>query len=92
AVGTNTYVSELIAAYMKLQASGVEKRGEYDKLIDEYVSDIAAADGAEGINKVLGKFSKQEHIFNSRLKIGKLIQAKAAELGLKYDEKKKKYA
>lgn len=92
AVGNNAFVNDIIKSYVKLQETGADKRKEYDKLIDDYASEVSAIKDAKSANAVLGKFSKEQHIFNSRLRIGRMLNTKCTELGLKYDDKTKKYA
>ena len=52
---------------------------------------IAECKDAETLNEVLGKLGTIEHIYNSKLIAGRLLNKKAAELGFKYDKLSKAY-
>lgn len=92
AVGDNNFISTILNSYVRTQKAGAEKRKKYDSLIDTYKNNIADVKDAKSANKLLNKFLEEDHIFNSRLLIGRMLQTKCSELGFKYDEKKKSYA
>lgn len=91
AVGCNRYMATVIDTYRSTQAAAAQKTGQYDALIADIEKTIAEVDTIAKLNTTAGKLGKMEHIYNSKLIAGQRLNAKAKELGAKYDSSKKKY-
>lgn len=91
AVGTNNYFSLVVDRYNQYQIAKQQKTAEYAELMEVIEGMIAACTDVETLNEVVAKLGNIEHIYNSKLITGRLLNKKAAELGFKYDKLTKAY-
>lgn len=88
AVGENDYISTVINRYVAFQKEQAAKKAAHDKLIARYSNEIAGCKDCKALTDILAKYLKEEHIFDSKLKIGQAIEAKAKTLSCKYNKSK----
>lgn len=91
AVGTNNYFSLVVDKYNAFQLAKQKKTADYAELMDVIEGMITECKDADTLNEVLGKLGNIEHIYNSKLIAGRMLNKKASELGFKYDKLTKKY-
>lgn len=91
AKGTNEFLTGVINTYHHYQLEKQKKTGEYAELMAIIEGMIAECTDAETLNETKDKIANVEHIYNSRLASGLKLNAKAAELGCKFDKLTKEY-
>ena len=91
AVGTNNYFSLVVDRYNQYQVAKQKKTAEYAELMEVIEAMIADCTDADTLNEVLAKVGSINHIYNSKLIAGRLLNKKASELGFKYDKLSKAY-
>lgn len=91
-VGDNNFFGTVIKRYHERIESNIvnnRKLEDLRLLIEGNVNEIG---NAEDANRVVEWVNGLEHVYNSKAIAGKLIAAKAKELGLKFDKVTKKYS
>lgn len=91
AVGTNNYFSLVVDKYNAFQLAKQKKTADYAELMDVIEGMITECKDADTLNEVLGKIGNIEHIYNSKLIAGRMLNKKASELGFKFDKLTKQY-
>ena len=91
ASGTNVYFTNVIAKYNQYQLDKQQKTSEYAELKEVIESMIAECTDADTLNEVYAKLDKIEHIYNSKLIAGRLLNQKAKALNMKFDKLAKAY-
>lgn len=91
AVGTNNYFSLVVDKYNAFQLAKQKKTADYAELMDVIGGMITECKDADTLNEVLGKLGNIEHIYNSKLIAGRMLNKKASELGFKFDKLTKHY-
>lgn len=91
AVGTNNYFSLVVDKYNAFQLAKQKKTADYAELMDVIEGMITECKDADTLNEVLGKLGNIEHIYNSKLIAGRMLNKKASELGFKFDKLTKQY-
>jgi hypothetical protein len=91
AVGTNNYFSLVVDKYNAFQLAKQKKTADYAELMDVIEGMIAECKDADTLNEVIGKLGNIEHIYNSKLIAGRMLNKKASELGFKFDKLTKQY-
>lgn len=91
AVGTNNYFSLVVDKYNAFQLAKQKKTADYAELMDVIEGMITECADADTLNEVLGKLGNIEHIYNSKLIAGRMLNKKASELGFKFDKLTKQY-
>jgi hypothetical protein len=91
AVGTNNYFSLVVDKYNAFQLAKQKKTADYAELMDVIEGMITECKDADTLNEVLGKIGNIEHIYNSKLIAGRMLNKKASELGFKFDKLTKHY-
>lgn len=91
AVGTNNYFSLVADKYNAFQLAKQQKTADYAELMNVIEGMIEECTDTETLNEVLAKLGGVEHIYNSKLIAGRLLNKKATELGCKYDKLSKAY-
>lgn len=91
AVGTNNYFSLVVDKYNTFQLAKQKKTADYAELMDVIQGMITECKDADTLNEVLGKIGNIEHIYNSKLIAGRMLNKKASELGFKFDKLTKQY-
>ena len=91
AVGKNNFFENVINAFVANQQAKVAKRQEYDELLDVVGSSINEATTLDEINELREKILTMQHIFESKIVLGKMLTARALALGFKLDKISKLY-
>ena len=91
AVGTNNYFALVVERYNQYQIAKQQKTADYAELMDVIEGMVAECKDADTLNEVVAKIGSVEHIYNSKLIAGRLLNKKATELGCKYDKLSKAY-
>lgn len=91
AVGKNNFFENVINTFIANQQAKVAKRQEYDELLDVVGGSIKEAETLEEINELRDKILRMEHIFESKIVLGKMLTARAQSLGFKLDKISKVY-
>lgn len=91
AVGTNNYFSMVVDKYNAFQLAKQKKTADYAELMDVIEGMITECKDADTLNEVLAKICNIEHIYNSKLIAGRMLNKKASELGFKFDKLTKQY-
>lgn len=92
-IATNNFLASVFDKYAESQGEKEKMNRDYGKLVADIKERIAAAANGKELNKLMKEFGSDEfaHIYDSKLVSGKLLNAKAAELGFKYSKVDKKY-
>ena len=91
AVGKNNFFENVINTFIANQQAKVAKRQEDDELLDVVGGSIKEAETLEEINELRDKILRMEHIFESKIVLGKMLTARAQSLGFKLDKISKVY-
>lgn len=90
--GENNFLTLVFAQYERDLQNTASIRQRYDKLLDSFGKGIAAVKDADTANEVFGKIEGYaNHVWDSKVRVEKLLAAKAAELKLKFDPINNKY-
>lgn len=87
-VGSNDYLTTVIARYVAFQKEQAVKKAEYSKQIDQYAKAVAGAKDVKALNEEFKKFTSETFIFNSKQVIFAKFEAKAKELKCKFNKTK----
>lgn len=88
----NNFLSGIMERYGENQAKKEEMNASYAELIEEGKKLIASAKTAKQLNEILDTFRNEtEHVYDSKLVLGKALNARATELGCKYSKDKNAY-
>ncbi|WP_405371628.1 ATP-binding protein [Phocaeicola sp.] len=90
--GSNDFMSKIIESYSNYQAKQTELSSEYEDLMEVIKAQIETVVDAETANDVTKSLANMQHIFDSKLQAGQLLNKRCKELGLKFDKIKKEYA
>lgn len=91
AIGKNTFFENVIATFISSQQAKVAKRQEYDDLIETIGGTIRDAQTLEDLNDLREKIPTIQHIYESKIVLAKMLNARASELGYKFDAIAKAY-
>ena len=91
AVGENNFFVKVVDAYHNYQLAKQQKTSEYAELMDVIKGMVEECTDAETLNEVYNKIVGIEHIYNSKILSGRLLNNKAKELGYKFDKLAKAY-
>lgn len=89
--GQNDFMSNIIKTYKDYQSQQSEMSAKYDALmvdIRDAVEQVTDVDTANEVKDLVGKL---DHIFDSKIKAGMMLNAKCAALGLKFNKLSKVY-
>lgn len=89
---SNDFMTKIIESYAKYQAKQTELSSEYEDLMEVIKAQIETVVDAETANEVTKSLANMQHIFDSKLQAGQLLNKRCKELGLKFDKIKKEYA
>nr|DAG34373.1 MAG TPA: AAA domain protein [Caudoviricetes sp.] len=89
---SNDFMTKIIESYSKYQAKQTELSSEYEDLMEVIKAQIETVVDAETANEVTKSLANMQHIFDSKLQAGQLLNKRCKEIGLKYDKIKKEYA
>lgn len=91
-VGDNKFFGDVIRRYKDRINVSLENNRKLDDLRALIEGNVADIRNAEDANRVVEWVNGLEHVYNSKAIAGKLIMARAKELGLKLDKVTKKYS
>ena len=89
--GKNDFMAKVIEAYSTYQAKQTELSNEYEDLLEVIRAQIEEVNDIDSANEVMNSIAGMQHIFDSKLQAGTLLNKRCKELGLKYDKIKKQY-
>lgn len=90
-IGENNFFGGVIEGYRNRIAHNIENNRKLEELRMLIESNAEDVTDAESANRFCEWVNGLEHVYNSKAIAGKLIMAKAKELGLKLDKSTKKY-
>ena len=88
----NTAMFDLILEpYQEVCLKQSESEKKYNEVMEQLKENIELITDAESANEFVGRINKFEHVGNSKVASGHLLQKKASELGLIFNKETKKY-
>lgn len=90
-VGQNTFMSNIIDTYQKYQTKQTEKSSEYEALMEVIKENIEQVTDALSANDAAKRLMAFDHIFDSKIQAGMLLNEKCKKLGLKYNKLSNSY-
>lgn len=90
-IGTNNFMSKIIDSYSTYQAKQTELSSEYEALMDVIKENIEMVTDVVSANEVAASIAKMQHIFDSKLRAGVMLNEKCKSLGLKFNKLSKQY-
>lgn len=90
--GENNFMTNIINTYSKYQEKQTELSSEYEDLMEVIKAQVELVNDVESANSVAKSLAGMQHIFDSKLQAGQLLNKRCKELGLKFDKIKKEYA
>lgn len=89
---SNDFMVGVIAAYQKRQADNIAQTTQYEKLCAEITEKASQIQNAKDANDFREWALKQNHIFNTAVKVKLALETKAKELNLTQNKSTKEYA
>ncbi|MEG0889735.1 MAG: ATP-binding protein [Bacteroides sp.] len=90
-VGQNTFMSNIIDTYQKYQTKQTEKSSEYEALMEVIKENIEQVTDVLSANDAVKRLMDFDHIFDSKIQAGMLLNEKCKKLGLKYNKLSNSY-
>lgn len=90
-IGENNFMTNIINTYSKYQAKQTELSSEYEDLMEVIKAQIEMANDVESANNVSKSLAGMQHIFDSKIQAGILLNKRCKELGLKLNKVSKQY-
>lgn len=90
-IGKNNFFENVINTFIANQQAKVTKRQEYDELIETIGGTINDSETLEEINELREKIPAMQHIFESKVVLGRMLNDRAKALGFKLDLVTKTY-
>lgn len=90
-IGENNFMTNIINTYSKYQAKQTELSSEYEDLMEVIKAQIEMVNDVESANNVSKSLSGMQHIFDSKIQAGILLNKRCKELGLKLNKVSKQY-
>ena len=87
----NDFMTNVIKAYSAYQSKQTELSNEYEDLMEVIRAQIEDVNSIETANEVMNSIAGIQHIFDSKLQAGMLLNKRCKEIGLKFDKIKKQY-
>ena len=89
--GKNDFMTKVIEAYSSYQAKQTELSNEYEDLLEVIKAQVECVTDMDTANEVMNSIAGMQHIFDSKLQAGMLLNKRCKGLGLKFDKIKKQY-
>ena len=89
--GANSFMTKIIVAYTSYQSKQTELSSEYEALMEVIKENIEMVTDVVSANEVATTIANMQHIFDSKLRAGMLLNDKCKSLGLKFNKLSKKY-
>ena len=90
-IGENNFMTNIINTYSKYQAKQTELSSEYEDLMEVIKAQIEMVNDVESANNVSKSLASMQHIFDSKIQAGILLNKRCKELGLKLNKVSKQY-
>lgn len=90
-IGENNFMTNIINTYSKYQAKQTELSSEYEDLMEVIKAQIEMVNDVESANNVSKSLAGMQHIFDSKIQAGVLLNKRCKELGLKLNKVSKQY-
>lgn len=90
-IGENNFMTNIINTYSKYQAKQTELSSEYEDLMEVIKAQIEMVNDVESANNVSKSLAGMQHIFDSKIQAGILLNKRCKELGLKLNKVSKQY-
>lgn len=90
-IGENNFMTNIINTYSKYQAKQTELSSEYEDLMEVIKAKIEMVNDVESANNVSKSLARMQHIFDSKIQAGILLNKRCKELGLKLNKVSKQY-
>lgn len=90
-IGENNFMTNIINTYSKYQAKQTELSSEYEDLMEVIKAQIEMVNDVESANNVAKSLAGMQHIFDSKIQAGILLNKRCKELGLKLNKVSKQY-
>lgn len=90
-IGENNFMTNIINTYSKYQARQTELSSEYEDLMEVIKAQIEMVNDVESANNVSKSLAGMQHIFDSKIQAGILLNKRCKELGLKLNKVSKQY-
>ena len=84
--GPNDFMTKIVNTYQTYQEKQAELSSEYEGLMEVIKEQIAMVADADTANEVKQSLESLQHIFDSKLQAGMLLNKRCKELGLKFDK------
>lgn len=88
---SNTYLTEVVEAFRYNQIQNLARTKEYAELIAKASKAIAEAEDADDLNNVVDYLKGLTHIYDSKIKLARMVNDRAVAMNLKLDKKTKLY-
>ena len=89
--GQNDFMSNIIKTYKDYQSQQSEMSVKYDTLMEDIRDTVEQVTDVNTANEVKDLVGKLDHIFDSKIKAGMMLNAKCKALGLKFNAVKREY-
>ena len=90
-IGQNNFLTNVFNSYSEYLKKQAAVGNEYEALLDVVRENIEMITDANTANEVAGHMASLQHIWDSKLKAGMMINDKAKALGLRFNKLTKKY-
>ena len=90
-IGENNFMTNIINTYSKYQAKQTELSSEYEDLMEVIKAQVELVNDVESANSVAKSLAGMQHIFDSKIQAGILLNKRCKELGLKLNKVSKQY-
>lgn len=90
-IGENNFMTNIINTYSKYQAKQTELSSEYEDLMEVIKAQVELVNNVESANDVAKSLAGMQHIFDSKIQAGILLNKRCKELGLKLNKISKQY-
>ena len=87
----NNFLTGVMEKYYENQIRKEETNAKYASIVEEGRKLVAAAENVKHLNKVLEAFKEAEHIYDSKIVLGRALNERAKELGCEYSKIDKAY-
>lgn len=90
-IGENNFMTNVINTYSKYQEKQTELSSEYEDLMEVIKAQVELVNDVETANSVAKSLAGMQHIFDSKIQAGMILNKRCKELGLKLNKISKQY-
>ena len=91
AIGSNNFLSQIIASYEAWQTRQRQQTAAYEALVSDISAAVDAANTPDDLNALMKSIGQREAIWNSKLVAFQKMNFRAAKIGAKFDSISKCY-